>query len=851
MFYISFNNYVFFRKDEIECKHRIHKIAVMAGQNNFIQSSSSEHPSVSVSQTEPMVSFVNQTPAVYGLSMPYTAMGQSLPQVSSLMQPYFMQTPVSANKPEETNLNPVIDTNRASLLPAMALMPGMLSPVNFSQAPTFYTDNRQTDTLTHTQGPECPWTAPALSYTQSNNTCMLNVTPQVSVSQINETTAPIASVLYSQSHNTLPPEPNPVLQHPKRRLLEKIEAAVAFLEGNEREKLANEQINEVPHMQEKSVTTCAPPQNNNEINSDVETVAGQSDNLYLSKEMSESKNGNTGKLQIEIVPDESLNSDQDEQYKEEDNNIDIHVIKAEESVRDEESDNDLEHVETFQEEAVVDKFTRKRGRKRNQKPTKTAVVPSKKKQTTHFRHFQNHWVKSHPWIFYDGENMYCQVCIRHKPESKSVFTSGTDKFRRESCKLHETTKDHKMAWKLHKEKRKCNCLTSKLDSEFDERQRYMLQNILQHFRWLDYNKRLGVLSCDLCKRHNDETFELKLDSKFQTKDIIIHRDSVEHLEAEETEINAWDTLFDTGMAEIDASLLQLLACRESIYTSITKTGKNSTSTGGRCQDEEGDDDWMPGASRRKSKRPCKYIQSQEEIKTNLVEKMPDREILPNPTDVMGTLIKLIKRKNHDEGSKISESGENNNNTLNITHHFTKSQTFKIKGVNPLIVESEIQKNSLTKEFTSSSSRRSQPLVKRTKGKIKIDIPRKKINIPKFKYRVMPTMGKFNPIWLKEFQWLEYHKDTNVMLCKCCVKHRKKNSFLRGCRMFQRRVLLSHQRLKMHQTAEEFERIRKSETVSVKTVKTLTVTGVQCLDGGTTTEDQPDKSDHNKQDRYCI
>ena len=57
--------------------------------------------------------------------------------------------------------------------------------------------------------------------------------------------------------------------------------------------------------------------------------------------------------------------------------------------------------------------------------------------------------------------------------------------------------------------------------------------------------------------------------------------------------------------------------------------------------------------------------------------------------------------------------------------------------------------------------------------------------------------KFQEDWLTKFTWLEYNKEADLMTCKLCAKHGKKNTFTKGTNRKRMDVLTEHMLLIMN------------------------------------------------------
>ena len=76
----------------------------------------------------------------------------------------------------------------------------------------------------------------------------------------------------------------------------------------------------------------------------------------------------------------------------------------------------------------------------------TSGPPPKVRKTdsAESRRFLSSWKSEFPWLIMDSERnaMYCSYCIDAK---KNFFTTGCNKFKKDSLKKHATTADHRFA----------------------------------------------------------------------------------------------------------------------------------------------------------------------------------------------------------------------------------------------------------------------------------------------------------------------------------------------------------------------------------------------------------------------
>ena len=73
--------------------------------------------------------------------------------------------------------------------------------------------------------------------------------------------------------------------------------------------------------------------------------------------------------------------------------------------------------------------------------------------------------------------------------------------------------------------------------------------------------------------------------------------------------------------------------------------------------------------------------------------------------------------------------------------------------------------------------------------------------------------KFQEIWLEKFSWLEYETDKDLMFCKLCKKHNKKNIFTKGTDKKREDVLMDHLLIEDHVNAYE-------ESIAQKTMQKM-------------------------------
>ena len=94
----------------------------------------------------------------------------------------------------------------------------------------------------------------------------------------------------------------------------------------------------------------------------------------------------------------------------------------------------------------------------------------------------------------------------------------------------------------------------------------------------------------------------------------------------------------------------------------------------------------------------------------------------------------------------------------------------------------------------------------------------------FKGRIQPTFGKFKPEWKREFPWVHYDKELNVMVCMLCKKHKKKNSFVRGIRVFLRSFITHHIKSVKHRKATDEEMANEPDSPLLTPTQPPIVTG---------------------------
>lgn len=59
------------------------------------------------------------------------------------------------------------------------------------------------------------------------------------------------------------------------------------------------------------------------------------------------------------------------------------------------------------------------------------------------RKYQNKWLTLWPWLLFDGEAMFCNICVKHG--NKNKMTTGCKTFKTSSLMGHKELTDNKVA----------------------------------------------------------------------------------------------------------------------------------------------------------------------------------------------------------------------------------------------------------------------------------------------------------------------------------------------------------------------------------------------------------------------
>ena len=82
------------------------------------------------------------------------------------------------------------------------------------------------------------------------------------------------------------------------------------------------------------------------------------------------------------------------------------------------------------------------------------------------RKFQNKWLTLWPWLSFDGEAMFCKICVKHG--KKNTMTTGCKTLKTSSLTRHEELTDHKVVVSAVELSANFEAAVSKAFSEEDE-----------------------------------------------------------------------------------------------------------------------------------------------------------------------------------------------------------------------------------------------------------------------------------------------------------------------------------------------------------------------------------------------